>query len=121
KNHMQYRFYMNNYTYTELITLLRDFFQNNEEIINKNNQLCYSFSFDINDKGEYIEDSLKVHHVQLIVDDIKRGNKISYHDFIDRYHEKKERFEEEVRAIFQRGVNGETLKKVEQSFSSYFH
>src|SRR5699024_7696362 len=78
-DNVQYRYYMNNYTNTDLVTLLRSFFKNKEEIINKSNQLCYSFSFDTNDKGEYIEDSLKIPHVQLIVDDIKRLNKISYH------------------------------------------
>lgn len=121
KNNVQYRYYMNNYTNTELVILLRNFFKNNEEIINKNNQLCYSFSFDTNDKGEYIEDSLKIPHVQLIVDDIKRLNKISYHDFIDRYDEKKQRFGEEVRVIFQNGVNNETLEKVEKLFMNYFY
>lgn len=121
KDNVQYRYYMNNYTNTELVTLLRNFFKNKEEIINKNNQLCYSFSFDTNDKGEYIEDSLKIPNVQLIVDDIKRLNKISYHDFIDRYNEKKQRFEEEVRVIFQNGINSETLEKVEQLFTNYFH
>src|SRR5690625_3535193 len=112
---------MNNYTNTEIFTLLRSFFKSKEEIINKSNQLCYSFSFDTNDKGEYMEESLKIPHVQLIVDDIKRSNKISYHDFIDRYNEKKQRFEEEVRVIFQNGINSETLKKVEQLFTNYFH
>jgi len=39
KDNVQYRYYMNNYTNTELVTLLRHFFKNKEEIINKNNQL----------------------------------------------------------------------------------
>src|SRR5690625_5154778 len=92
---------MNNYTNTEIFTLLRSFFKSKEEIINKSNQLCYSFSFDTNDKGEYIEDSLKIPHVQLIVDDIKRLNKISYQDFIDRYDEKKQRLEKKYELYFK--------------------
>src|SRR5690625_2836603 len=71
KDNVQYRYYMNNYTNTEIVTLLRSFFKSKEEIINKSNQLCYSFSFDTNDKGEYMEESLKIPHVQLIVDDIR--------------------------------------------------
>src|SRR5699024_12259688 len=54
KNNVQYRYYMNNYTKTELVILLRNFFKNNEEIMNKKNQLGYSYSFDTNDKVEYM-------------------------------------------------------------------
>ena len=117
----RYTYYMNTYTKHELIVLLRDYFKNKEEIINKSRELYYSFSFDVNDKGEYIEDSLFIPHLQLIVDDIQRNGKISYHDFTDRYTEKKTKFEEELRVIFQNSIRAEELKKVEKLFVTYFN
>lgn len=121
KNAIQYTYYMSAYTNTELVTLLRSYFNSEEDIINKSNDLYYSFTFDVNDKGDYIEGSLSIPHVQLIIDDIKRTGNISYDDFTDRYDEKKIRFEEKLRVIFQNGVNEPKLKQTEQLFVDYFN
>lgn len=116
----QFTYYMNTYTKNDLITLLRAYFKSEEEIINKLSDRYYSFTFHVNDAGEYIADSLFIPHVQLIVDDIERVGHISYADFTNRYEEKKKNFEEELQVIFQNGVDEKALQKAEQCFDQYF-
>src|SRR5690625_7212333 len=77
----RYTYYMNTYTKHELIVLLRDYFKNKEEIINKSRELYYSFSFDVNDKGEYIVDSLFIQLLQLLFVDIQYNGNILYSYF----------------------------------------
>lgn len=120
KNTKQFTYYMNAYTKHELVVLLRNYFKSPEEIINKSNDLYYSFSFDVNDKDEYIEGSLFIPHVQLIIDDIIRAEYISYEDFVDRYDKRRIKFQEEIQVIFQNKVNEVGLKKAEKLFVHYF-
>lgn len=116
----RYTYYINSYRNYELVDLLRNYFQSEEEIINKNTDLYYSFTFDVDEKDEYVDGSLFIPYVQLMVDDIKKGEKISYDDFTDRYNEKKTAFEEELNVIFENGVDDEKIKKARNAFNSYF-
>src|SRR5699024_6050489 len=120
KNMKRYTYYMNTYTKHDLVVLLRDYFKNEEEIINKSTELYYSFTFDVNGHGDYVADSLFIPYVQLIVDDIQRERKISYDDFSDRYTDKKIRFEEELQVIFQNEITEIELQSAERLFADYF-
>lgn len=117
---VSFSYYMECYEQYHLIQLLRNFFKNDEELINKASNICYSFSFEVNELGAYIEDSVFVPHVQLIINDIEIKNKVQYHDFIERYDDARSRFEEEVNVILSDGINDKSLQKTREVFYRHF-
>lgn len=120
KKMKHYQYYMNSYRNHQLTQLLRDYFKNDEELYNKNYANYYAFTFEVNADGEYIEDSLFIPHIQLVIDDIEKRNNISYDDFTERYYEKKTAFEEEFTAVVADGVDQAALTEVQQIFKKYF-
>lgn len=115
-----YRYYMNTYGKDELIILLRNYFKSDEELINRQKGSYYSFRFDVNDQEEYIEGSLFVPQVQLIIDDIRNHQHISYADFSERYDENVEKFEEEFSVIMAGGVTEDRIKEAQETYLKYF-
>lgn len=117
---VRFCYYMECYEQHHLIQLLRDFFKSDEEMINKVSNLCYSFSFEVNESGAYIEDSIFIPHVQLIIKDIEVKNKVQYDDFMERYDEARSRLEEETCAILSDGIDETSLQELRQAFYQYF-
>lgn len=120
KDTVTFSYYMDGYEQYELIQFMRDFFKSEEEVINKSSKLCYSFAFDANEVGAYIEDSIFIPQLQLIVHDIQTKNKVQYSDFTERYNESRNRLEEEVRTLFSAGVDEASIEQVRQAFYRYF-
>lgn len=116
----RYTYYMLTYTNAELVTFFRKYFGNQEELINKNHTKYYSFTFDVDDEGKFIEDSLDIPHVQLIVNDVYEKGEIDYKYFTDNYIEKKNHFLEELTVIFQNSVDSTAVEKAEKLFIQYF-
>lgn len=120
KKEMHYRYYMNTYQKHDLILFMRKYFKNDEDLFNRQYVNYYAFTFEVNKTGEYIEDSLFIPQVQLVIDDIQKNKNISYHDFTDRYNEKKRQFEEEFEAIVANGVYEAEIKEIQEVFQKYF-
>lgn len=115
-----YRYYMNTYRKDELILLLRKYFKSDEELINRQKGSYYSFRFDVNEQEEYIEGSLFVPQVQLIIDDIQNRQDISYADFSERYENHLEKFQEEFDVIMAGGVTEERIQEAQETYLKYF-
>lgn len=120
KQVMYYRYYINTYLKHDFIVLLRNYFQSAEQLYNRQYGDYYAFTFEVNKTGEYISGSLFIPHVQLMIDDIQKKNKISYHDFIERYNEKMQRFEEEFEAIVVDGIDESAIQEIQGAFQRYF-
>lgn len=120
KHRIQYTFYMNGYKLVDLIEVFRTYYKNNEEVINRPMQECYSFSFKINDEGEYIEDSLFIPHLHSIIFDIQQKGKIDYDKFTERHDDACSQFEKDLKTIFSNGITQEATKQLSHKFYDYF-
>lgn len=115
-----YTYYMLTYTNVDLIQFLRKHFKNQDDLINKSYVKYYSFTFDVDDNGQFVEDSLDIPHVQQIISDIDRKGKIDYVQFTDNYIQNKQLFAEELAVIFQNGVHPSNIEKAVEVFVKYF-
>ncbi|MBU4642496.1 DEAD/DEAH box helicase [Bacillus toyonensis] len=121
KYEFRFRYYIDCYERYKLNQFLRDYFQSQEELINKESNLCFSFSFDVNEKGEYVSESLFIPHVQLIMKDIVTKASIQYETFKDRFNSAKQRLEETAQTLLINKVNTESINKLCAAFYEYFH
>lgn len=121
KYELRFRYYMDGYKVHELNEFLRNFFKNEEEIINREKSECYSFSFDVSQNGEYVPDSLFVPHVQLIMWDIVQYDGVQYETFIERFDDSLKELEEEARAIFLNGVDTDSINRLGTAFYQHFY
>jgi hypothetical protein len=117
---LTFSYYLDCYEQDYLVQLFRTFFNSDEEIVNRNSNVCYSFAFKVNELGEYVEDSVFIPHVQLIIHDIQTKQSIHYDTFIERYHEAKNRVEEAASSIFSAGVHLDGIQKLRQIFYQNF-
>jgi hypothetical protein len=120
KYNVTFTYYIDSYEQNHLVQLLRTFFNSDEEIVNRNNKLCYSFAFKVNEKGEYVKESLFIPHLQLIIHDIETKQSIDYKSFIARYDEAKKRVEEAAGSIFSNGVHLNRIQELRQIFYRNF-
>ncbi|MBA4535920.1 hypothetical protein H1Z61_01880 [Bacillus aquiflavi] len=81
---LTFSYYLDCYEQDHLVQLFRTFFNSDEEIVNRNSKLCYSFAFKVNELGEYVEDSIFIPHVQLIIHDIQTKQLIRKPEFKQR-------------------------------------
>ncbi|REB11641.1 DNA helicase [Sporosarcina sp. BI001-red] len=117
---LSYSYYLDCYEQDSLVQLFRNFFNSDEEIINKTSKRCYSFTFKVNESKEYVEGSLFIPHVQLVMHDILNKESIQYDKFSDRYEEEKNRVEEAAKSIFSDGVNPKGICEFRQVFRKHF-
>ncbi|QTD40807.1 ATP-binding protein [Sporosarcina sp. Te-1] len=115
-----FRYYVDCYGQDQLVQLFRAFFKSKEEIVNRSYKRFYSFTFLVNEVGEYVEDSIFIPHVQLIIHDIQKKKIIHYDTFNRRYEEAKRRVEEAASSIFSAGVNLEGIQKLREVFHQHF-
>lgn len=120
KASLKYRYYMSNYRNYELIQLFRNHFKIDDEIINKSSTLHFGASFEVDETGKYIEETLMIPHLQLVIDDLQRKNKVDYESFIERYEEKKNNFEEKLRILSQSGMTEDTIEEIEKALNTLF-
>ena len=116
----RFRYYAALYNQQDLTETLRNFFNSKEAIINKVYTKYYSYAFDVNELGEYVEGSLFIPHLQLILADIERQGIIGYSDFSKRYNEYYQILEEDAIKTFKNGLNEECFVEFHNKFSTFF-
>lgn len=120
RHDVKFCYYLDCYEQHHLVKLFREHFKSKEEIINKDMKKCFSFSFEVNAKGEYITDSLFIPQVQLIIKDIQENSNLVYDDLLERYGLASQRLEEAANSIFSSGVDSEGIQKLRHLFYDYF-
>lgn len=117
---LTYSYYIDSYPQHALVQLFRDFFTSDEEIYNKSTAMNYSFTFKVGSDASYIEDSLFIPHVQLVIHDIQVKRSIQYEDFLERYEERKTKVDQAAKSIFSNGVDAEAVQKLRTIFQKHF-
>lgn len=60
KYQINYRYYLGCFEQYELVQLIRAKFNAKEEIVNQNKTTLFSFTFEVDNKGQYVKDSIFV-------------------------------------------------------------
>src|SRR5699024_991523 len=117
---IQYKCYINIYQLGDLVELFREHFNNTEEIINRSAKKCYGISILVDEKGKYIEESLFVPHLHLLVNQIQNKKDIEYINFIEDYQEGIEYLENKAIEHLSDGISYDSLLKFQKSSYRYF-
>nr|WGE07979.1 hypothetical protein P5658_04075 [Bacillus subtilis] len=120
KNFIQFRYYLGCFEQHKLVSYLRDLFQNNEEMINRDQKMLFSMSFLVDHTGKYVKDSAFVPVLMYVMKLINEHLEVPYDDLMTTFRDQLRLFEEQVDAIFVNGVTEKALKKVLGVYERYF-
>ena len=118
---IQFRYYMGCYTHYKLVEVLRDIFKNEDEIINKDLKSLFSFTFLVDNNGNYIENSMFVPFLMYALKTMKRNSNIQYKELTTPYRDLIQLFEEDAQNIFLNGVTKDSLNLIHDAYLKYFY
>ncbi|MGG4201851.1 AAA domain-containing protein [Peribacillus frigoritolerans] len=121
KYQVQYRYYLSCFDYHKLVCFLRDNFKNKEEIINKERKTLFSFSFSVDNRGQYVKNSMFVPFLMYVMKMMTENSRVNYQDLSTPFRSQLELFEEQAQTIFIKGVTKESLIEIQQVYHQYFH
>ncbi|MFJ8068426.1 AAA domain-containing protein [Peribacillus sp. NPDC096447] len=121
KYQVRYQYYLSCFDYHKLVRFLRDNFKNKDEIINKERKTLFSFSFSVDNRGQYVKNSMFVPFLMYVMKMMMENSKVNYQDLSTPFRSQLELFEEQAQTIFINGVTKESLIKIQQVYQQYFH
>lgn len=124
KNHeyqIQFRYYLGCFEHHKLVSFIREAFMNQDEIVNKDNKTLFSFSFLVDDQGNYIKESIFVPFLMYVIQLLAKISELKYEDLLTPFQSKLKLFEEQAQTIFMNGVTEEALLLIQQEFEQFFH
>lgn len=120
KENLQFRYYLGCFQQYKLVEYLRNLLQNNDELINKDKTILFSFSFSIDQNGEYIKGSIFVPILMYATKIMSKKAHIAYDEMKTAFDDKLQLFEDKVDAIFKGGVDQHSLYKALDTYRQYF-
>ncbi|KXZ13158.1 hypothetical protein P4T89_09500 [Bacillus nakamurai] len=99
KNFIQFRYYLGCFEQHKLVSYLRNLFQNNEEMINRDQKMLFSISFLVDQTGNYVKDSVFVPVLMYVMKLITEHLEVTYEDLMTTFRDQLKLFEEQVDAI----------------------
>lgn len=121
ENGIQFQYYMQCYEQWQLVEKMRFIFQSDEELIEKDVSINYSFTFAVNSEGKYIEESLFIPFVHYLLKEFSKGNGNSdYGELLSHYERICRQMEQETIAIFTNGVDEKSIRALQHQYTQYF-
>ncbi|EIT85959.1 putative DNA helicase [Fictibacillus macauensis ZFHKF-1] len=117
---IQHRYYFSCFQNDKLVRYLRRYFQNHNELYNKNFDYLYSFTLLIDDDGKYVKESLFVPMLMDVLRKISAQEKIDFSGLNDSFNSKRQLFEESAQDIFINGVDHKKLLTLVDLFHKEF-
>ncbi|MGE7879154.1 DEAD/DEAH box helicase [Peribacillus muralis] len=121
KYQIQYQYYLACFDYHKLVRFLRDNFKNKEEIINKERKTLFSFSFSVDNKGQYVKKSMFVPLLMYLMKMMKELSRVNYQNLSTPFQRQMELFEEQAQTVFINGITKESLIEIQRVYQQYFH
>lgn len=119
---IQFQYYMKCFEQWQLVEKMRLFFQSDEELIEKDLSINYSFTFAVNNEGKYIEESLFIPFVCYLLKELAKGNENSdYGKLLSQYERICREMEKESIAIFTNGVDEKSIRALQLKYTQYFY
>jgi len=121
KDFLVFTYYLDCYYQDTLIKFLRDQFGIKDEIINANWNRNFSITFSLNEKGEYIEGSLFIPPLQLLITELKNKSDYVIENFSDQHLLIMKEWEEIAKSAFIDGVNESAILQLLKKYEETFH
>ncbi|KEK24416.1 DEAD/DEAH box helicase [Bacillus gaemokensis] len=112
KDRLVFTYYLDCYVQNKLIELLRKSFRIKDEIINANWNKNFSMTFSVNENGEYIEESLFIPPLQLLITELNQKGHYENETFSEQHSLMMKEWQEFANAIFKDGVNEAGILKL---------
>ncbi|WP_240501925.1 AAA domain-containing protein [Bacillus sp. MUM 13] len=121
KHQVQFRYYLACFDHHKFVSFIRNIFKNKDEIINKENKTLFGFSFLVDDKGNYIKDSIFVPFLMYVIKFLAETSEVKYEELLNPFRSKLKLFEEQTQTVFINGVTEESLILIQQVYQQFFH
>lgn len=115
-----FRYYIDCYPQYKLVKAFREYFKSDEEIINKEQTRYFSFTFEVNNEGEYVDGSLFIPYLHFILKVMELQIKINYDELLEEYRLLIEDMELNAQALFKDGVDKDAIENVKIKFHENF-
>lgn len=117
---LQSHYYINCFEQHELIRFFREYFNSQEDIINRSAKPLYSFTFSADNEGNYIKDSMFVPFVMYMAKIMRVGTPLQYEEIMEKYREQMRRFEEQAVVVFTNGINEKSIAEMQRVYADYY-
>src|SRR5699024_9864234 len=118
---MEYKYYLGCFQQYRLVKIFRELFQSNEDIINRDKTKLCSMTFKVDQKGNYVEDSVFVTMVMYMMKVLKNSDSFSYKTIQNEFEDIMKQFKEEVSEFFLNGISDQSIVNVQKAYKRYFH
>ncbi|MEF3353279.1 AAA family ATPase [Paenibacillus sp. GYB006] len=118
---VQFRYYFACFEHHKLVSFIREAFMNKDEIVNKENKTLFSFSFLVDDQGNYIKESIFVPFLMYVIQFLAKTSEVKYEDLLTPFQSKLKLLEEQAQTVFINGVTKESLLLIQQVYQQFFH
>ncbi|QKS72693.1 ATP-binding protein [Paenalkalicoccus suaedae] len=119
KKEISYRYYRHIFKEFRLIELIKTKLGDEEKLINRGIEELFSLTFSVDQKGQYIADSLFVPFSLFFITKINQAD-VVYDSLANEFKEALNNFEEGLKELLLDGVTNETMNKIDVLFARYF-
>jgi len=113
-----FKFYRNCFRYNEINLKIQDIFNSYSEIYNPNATHCYGYTFNTDENGKVLDDSI---HIPMIMSALKEIEREKNANIEAQFNDSVERFLQKVNEIIaDEPINEQKLEKMDKAYDRYF-
>lgn len=116
----QHVYYFECFEQFQLIEKLRELFGSTDEVINKSELKISSFSLSVNQKGEYIQNSIYAPPLMYLLKQLSSSKSIDYSKFEENYRRSCDALEMKAYELLANGIDSKALNRLQQEYERYF-
>lgn len=118
KGERVFKFYRYCFYYNEINLKIQDIFDSHSDIYNPNTTHCYGYTFNTDENGKVISDSI---HIPMIMSALKEIEKDKNSDIEEQYNDSVEKFQQKINEILaDEPVNEQKLIQMDKAYDEYF-
>lgn len=118
---IRFQYYIDCYPQFSLIEELRTLFDSDEELINKSYNRYFGFTFSLDQDGSYIDDSLFIPFLHLVLKELQNDRNLSVDGLQDKYNQFLNDLKEHAKACFADEVSDTTIKLLQKEIRKRFY
>lgn len=115
---MVFKFYRNCFYYNEINLKIQDIFNSYSDIYNPNTTHCYGYTFNTDENGKVLGDSI---HIPMIMSALKEIERNKNANIEEQFNDSVKKFIQKVNEILaNEPINEQKLEKMDRAYDKYF-
>lgn len=115
---MVFKFYRNCFYYNEINLKIQDIFNSYSDIYNPNTTHYYGYTFNTDENGEVLGDSI---HILMIMSALKEIERNKSANIEEQFNDSVKKFIQKVNEILaNEAINKQKLEKMDRAYDKYF-